>query len=311
MRDRGEINDRLMLPERLRRRASGVLPIGLGAGSPSRPASGAMARFLVVAVTLLSGCASHLERAKLYYSEGQMLSRGSSTGPAAASFKRALLEAEKAARSGGLAQAFMVKGLAEAGLERWTDAETSFLRASTLGFPEGQEWAGDVARLGLASSLAELGLEDAALRTLAGLLDKAAFKQVVPEAARRYLELNLARASGADARENEKTLAAVVRELEKLVERDYAAGYYHYLLSQAESHRGNHRRSFEEAVMARELGLTSEKIRRDNDLQVVYCYQSLKKSLGPADWPGFEDLYGRWIKKWGWADALTPGWKKG
>ena len=52
----------------------------------------------------------------------------------------------------------MIKGLAEAGLERWADAEMSFVRASALGFPDGQEWAGDVARLGLASSLAELGL---------------------------------------------------------------------------------------------------------------------------------------------------------
>ena len=204
----------------------------------------------------------------------------------------------------------MVKGLAEAGLERWADAETSFLRASTLGFPEGQEWAGDVARLGLASSLAELGLEGAALRALAGLLDKAAFKQVVPEAARRYLELNLARASGVDAHENEKTMAAAVGELEKLVERDYAAGYYHYLLSQAESHRGNHRRSFEEAVMARELGLQTSNVLRDNDLQIIYCRQALQKSLGHDEWRDFEALYGRWVKKWGWKDALPPGWKK-
>ena len=142
-------------------------------------------------------------------------------------------------------------------------------------------------------------------------MDKATFKPVVAEAGRLYLELNLARLSaGADEREKEKMLATVSRDLEKLVERDYAAGYCHYLLSQAESHRGNCRRSFEETVMARELGLPTEKIMRDNDLQVVYCYEALKKSLGPDEWRDFEGLYGRWIKKWGWADVRTPGWKK-
>jgi hypothetical protein len=275
----------------VRRRCSGALPIA--------------------ALIFLAGCVSHLERAKFLYSEGQALTRGSSTGPAAAAYKQALVEAEKAIRSGKSAQAYMVKGLAEAGLERWADAEASFLRASALGFPEGQEWAADVARLGLASSLAELGLSDAALRTVSGLMDKAAFRSVVPEAARLYLELSLAGMAGAADRDKEKALAVVVRDIEKLVQREYAVGYYHYLLSQAESHRGDCRRSFEEAVMAGELGLATEKIRRDNDLQVVYCYEALKKSLGPDDWREFESLYSRWIKKWGWADAVMPGWKKG
>ncbi len=63
--------------------------------------------------------------------------------------------------------------------------------------------------------------------------------------------------------------------------------------------------------MARELGLPTEKILRDNDLQVVYCYEALKKGLGPDEWRAFEGLYGRWIRKWGWPDAVTPGWKKG
>jgi tetratricopeptide (TPR) repeat protein len=266
---------------------------------------------LLFALALLAGCVSHLERAKFLYSEGQALARGSRTEPAAASYKQALIEARNAVRSGRSAQAYMVQGLAEASLERWADAEASFLRASALGFPEGQEWAGDVARLGLASSLAELGLEDAALRTLAGLMTRAAFKPVVPEAARLYLELSLAGLAEASDRDKEKSLAVVAREIEKLVERESAVGYFHYLLSQAESHRGNCRRSFEEAVMARELGLPTEKILRDNDLQVVYCYEALRKGLAPEDWRNFEGLYGRWIKKWGWADAVTPGWKKG
>ncbi len=160
-----------------------------------------------LAILLFAACATHLERAKLHYSKGQEFARTYRTVEAAASYKRALVEAGKASGSGSSAQAFMIKGLAETSLERWADAETSFLRASALGFPEGQEWAADVSRLGLAISLAELGFEDAALRSLAGLLDRSTFKPVVPEAARRWLDLNLARAANMDDKERAKGLA--------------------------------------------------------------------------------------------------------
>jgi hypothetical protein len=103
-----------------------------------------------LAALLFAACATHLERAKLHYSRGQEFARTYRTAEAAASYKRALIEAGRAAGSGSSSQAFMVKGLAETGLERWAEAEASFLRASTLGFPDGQEWAADVARLGLA-----------------------------------------------------------------------------------------------------------------------------------------------------------------
>jgi hypothetical protein len=259
---------------------------------------------------LLAACATHLERAKLHYSKGQELARTYRTVEAAASYKRALIEAGEAAGSGSSAQAFMIKGLAEASLERWADAETSFLRASTLGFPEGQEWAADVSRLGLAISLAEVGFEDAALRSLAGLLDRSTFKPVVPEAARRWLDLNLARAALLDDKERAKGLAAIVRTLEKLVDNDFACGFHHYLLSQALGHARDYRRSFEEAAIARGLGLPSEKVLRDNDLQAVFCHEALKNELPPDDWREFEALYARWTKKWGWKDARTPGWKK-
>ncbi len=263
-----------------------------------------------LASLLLAACATHLERAKVHYSRGQELARSYRTTEAAASYKRALVEAGKAAGSGSSAQAFMIKGLAETGLEKWPDAEASFLRASALGFPDGQEWAADVSRLGLAISLAELGFEDAALRSLAGLLDRSTFKPVVPEAARRWLDLNLARAANLDDRERAKGLAAIVRTLEKLVDGDFACGFHHYLLSQALGHAGDYRRSFEEAAVARDLGLPSEKALRDNDLQAVFCYDALEKALTPAEWREFAALYARWTDKWGWKDARTPGWKK-
>jgi hypothetical protein len=263
-----------------------------------------------LAALLFAACATHLDRAKLHYSRGQELARTYRTAEAAASYKRALVEAGKAAGSGSSAQAFMIKGLAEAGLEKWPDAEASFLRASSLGFPDGQEWAADVSRLGLAISLQELGFEDAALHSLAGLLDRSTFKPVVPEAARRWLDLNLARAALMDEKEKAKGLAAIVRTLEKLIDNDFACGFHHYLLSQALGHACDYRRSFEEAAVARDLGLPSEKVLRDNDLQAVFCYEALNKELPPDDWREFEALYARWTKKWAWKDARTPGWKK-
>ncbi len=264
----------------------------------------------ILAVFLFAACATHLERAKLNYSRGQEFARIYRTTETAASYKRALAEAGKAAGPDGPAQAYMLKGLAEIGLERWADAQESFVRAATLGFPEGQGWADDVSRLGLAISLAELGFEDAALRSLAGLLDRSTFKPVVPEAARRWLDLNLARLAVTDDKERAKSLAAIVRTLERLVDGDFACGFHHYLLSQALGHVGDWRRSFEEAAVARDLGLPSEKALRDNDLQAVFCYDALRQELSPAAWREFEALYARWTTKWKWKDARTPGWKK-
>jgi hypothetical protein len=263
-----------------------------------------------LAVLLLAGCSPHLKQAKLYYSEGQLRTRAYETAQAAASYKRALLEAEKAVRSNPSAQAFMLKGLSEACLEKWPDAEKSFLQAFALGFVEGEEWARDVSLLGLGSSLEELGLKDAALRNLLDLVDKAKFKPARLEAARRCVDLSLAAASGLDEKEKTRALAAVAKTLEKLIDGDFACGFYHYLLSQTESHREDYRKSFEEAVIARELGLPSEKVLRDNDLQIIFIRGQMKERLSPDDGKAFDELYARWTRKWGWKDPLTPNWKK-
>ena len=275
--------------------------------SPWRPVSFALA---FLAVLLLAGCSPHLKQAKLYYSEGQLRTRAYETAQAAASYKRALLEAEKAVRSNPSAQAFMLKGLAEAGLEKWPDAEKSFLQAFTLGFAEGEEWARDVSLLGLESSLDELGLKDAALRSLVDLVDNAKFKPARLEATRRYVDLSLAAASGLDEKEKTRAVTAVAKTLEKLIDGDFACGFYHYLLSQTESHREDYRKSFEEAAIARELGLPSEKVLRDNDLQIVYIHGKMKERLSPDGGKAFDELYVRWTRKWGWKDPLTPNWKK-
>lgn len=274
--------------------------------NPWRPVS---LTFAFLAVLLLAGCSSHFKQAKFHYSEGQLRARAYETAQAAASYKRALLEAEKAVRSSPSAQAFTLKGLAEAALEKWPDAETSFLQAFLLGFAEGEEWARDVARLGLASSLDELGLKDAALRSIVDLVNHAKFKPARLEAARRYADLSLAAASRLDNKEKTNALAAVAKTLEKLIDGDFACGFYHYLLSQTESHREDYRKSFEEAAISRELGLPTEKVLRDNDMQIVFISRKMKERLSPDEWKAFEELVGRWTRKWGWKNSLTPNWK--
>ena len=61
--------------------------------------------------------------------------------------------------------------------------------------------------------------------------------------------------------------------------------------------------------MARELGLPTEQIFRDNDNQIVYCYQELKKLYRPEQWVSFEALYLDWVKRWGWKGPETPTWQ--
>ncbi|MGZ7064993.1 MAG: hypothetical protein ACXVI6_01415 [Candidatus Aminicenantales bacterium] len=61
--------------------------------------------------------------------------------------------------------------------------------------------------------------------------------------------------------------------------------------------------------MARELGLPSEKILRDNDNQIVFCYDKLTGALPAAERDAFAVSHAAWARKWGWPDARTPAWK--
>lgn len=265
---------------------------------------------LVLAVALSAACLTHLNRAKLHYSEGQDLARSMQTAQAVASWQRALAEAREACRRSPSAQAFTVKGLAEANLGRWREAEASFLQAFSLGFREGEAWASDSALAGLAVSFEDMGLEEPALRVYAHLVDTSEFRPALMIAADKRTSLVLARASGLGPDDKSRTLAALNKSLDRLIDRDFACGLYHYLRAQVDGHLGDLRRSYEEAVMARELGLPSEKIGRDNDNQLVYCYVRLIGSLPPADRDDLTAAQARWAAKWGWRDDRTPAWKK-
>ena len=265
---------------------------------------------LVLAVALSVSCLAPLRRAKLYYAEGQDRARAYRTEQAVACWKKALDEADRACRRRPSAQAFTVKGLAEANLGRWREAEASFLRAFALGFGDGRSWASDSALAGLAASFEELGLEAPALRVYAQLVDDSEFEPALMLAAERRTNLVLARAAELDPGERDRTLAALVKTLDRLLDRDFACGLYHYLHAQVDGHLGDLRRAYEETVMARELGLPGEKIGRDNDNQLVYCYVRLMDSLAPAERQQLAAAQARWAAKWGWPDDRTPAWKK-
>ncbi len=158
-------------------------------------------------------------------------------------------------------------------------------------------------------SFEEIGFREPSLRAYENLLGKSSFKPVRLAAAERYADLTLARALALADAERARALADLVRTIERLEAADFACGYYHYLHAQAEGHRGGFRRGYEEAVMARELGLPSEKVLRDNDNQVVFCYDKLAASSDAAERAAFETAHAAWAKKWGWKDARTPGWK--
>ncbi|HMA54480.1 MAG TPA: hypothetical protein VKT17_08450 [Acidobacteriota bacterium] len=265
---------------------------------------------LLLVLVFSVSCLTHLSRAKRYYAEGQDKARVFQTEQAVAFWKKALAEAARECRRKPSAQAFTVKGLAEADLGRWREAEASFLQAFSLGFDDGEAWASDSALAGLAASFEDLDLAAPALRIYAQLVDRSDFKPALMVAAERRTNLVLARAADLDPDEKGRALAALLKTLDRLLDRDFACGLYHYLHAQVDGHLGDLRRAYEEAVMARELGLPSAKIGRDNDNQLVYCYVRLQASLPPAERDALTAAQARWGAKWGWRDDRTPAWKK-
>lgn len=272
--------------------------------------AGKCALSLFLALGLLAGCAPHLKEAKLLYGRAQEHDRNYESGPAVAAMKRALIEAEAAARKDPSAQAFTLKGLAEVRLERWTEATESFRRAFAFGFDAGEQWAADTALFGAALSFEAAGLAEAAGRAYSHLMGKSKFTPVRQAAAGKHVDLVLSRALDLNDKDRDKALAGLVRDIGRLLDDDFAGGYSHYLLSQVLGHRAELRQSYEEAVMARELGLPSEKILRDNDNQIVFCRDRIRDALPADERAAFDAVHETLTRKWGWRDARTPPWKK-
>jgi len=237
--------------------------------------------FFVVflAFLLQPACLSHLRQAKYYYVQGQQYSRS-----------------------------YQEEAELELGL--WQPAEESFLRAFDYGFEQGEEWAKEVALLGTALSFQEMGLERAAFKIYAFLTQKSKLKQILLVASQKYSDILLSQALHQQSKDRQKLLNQALKSVQKLADKNLSCGFFHYLLSQIYGHLTSYWESFEEGVMAKELGLPSEKIKRDNDLQIIFCFQQLKKTLVPEEWKKFQSTYLKWLKKWGWADEQTPPWKR-
>jgi hypothetical protein len=254
-------------------------------------------------------CTSHLKDAKLYYTQGEDHARVYETEKATAAFKRAREEATSQVKKDPSAQAYMIKGLAELNLDLWGEAKDSFLKANAFGFEKGEEWASDLSLYGLASTLLEMGLEGSASDIFDALLDRSKIKPVTLLAAQNHVEIGLDKALNAENSDREKRLKALLKTTDKLISKDLGCGYYHYLQSQVLAHLQEFVRCFERAVMARELGLPTEQIFRDNDNQIVYCYRELKKRMPSDEWSAFEAVYLDWVKRWGWKNPETPTWQ--
>ncbi len=265
---------------------------------------------LVTMAWVLSSCTSHLEDAKFHYVQAQEFSRSYRTEMAIGSYKKSLEESIKEVEKSPSSQAFMLKGLAELNLNLWEDSEQSFLAAFSYGFDKGQEWAEWVSLFGLAAAMQELGLSQSAFQIYSHLVDKSKLKPLTIFAAQKYTDMALQRALGEEDNQKERLLAGLFREIEKLTNRDLSCGFFHYLQAQILGHLRDYTRSFEECVMARELGLPTQEIFHDNDLQIVFCFQRLKQEMAFADWEKFQKLYLQWIGRWNWPDPETPDWKK-
>jgi tetratricopeptide (TPR) repeat protein len=235
---------------------------------------------------LLSSCVSHLNDAKLYYIQAQEFSSSYNTEEAIASYKKSLEEIKKEVDRRPSSQALMLKGLIELNLDQWEEAEQSFLMAFSYGFDKGQEWAEWSSLFGLASSLQEMGLESSAFQIYEHLISKSKLRPLTILSAQKYTDIALKNALGEEGKDRERLLTGLL------------------------SHLGEYRKCFDEAVMAKELGLPSEEILRDNDLQIVFCYERLKEKLSPAEWETFRILYLGWIERWNWSGPQTPAWKE-
>jgi hypothetical protein len=238
-----------------------------------------------------------------------MLGQEMETEQALAAYKRARSEALEAARNNPSSQAYMIKGLSEMSMEFWSEAEDSFRAAFVLGFEKGEEWAESLALWGAASSLEELGLRDSAFRIYKVLTSETKLRQVTVLAVRKYTELSLERVGSLGPEEGKKSLLTLLSDLDRISARDMGCGYFHYALSQVCGFLEDYRRGFEEAVLARELRIEGRDLSRDNDLQIIFCADKLRDTLKVQEKEEFDNLFSKWIIKWGWPDRDTPDWK--
>ncbi|HRD02989.1 MAG TPA: hypothetical protein PLP57_10185 [Candidatus Saccharicenans sp.] len=265
---------------------------------------------------LINCVSSSLSRAKADYLEAEALQRSLRLEEATAVYKKTREEVSATISRKPTAEGYLLKGLTEVNLNLWAEAEDSFRMAASLGEEKARDWAEELRLYGLARSFEAQGWSETAGRLYEVLINKGKYEQVVRASTGQLVDLKLktfvdqAEASAAAQKEKSKILVETLKIVERAVEREPACGYYHYLLAQVFAHQKDYSQSLEEAVMAKELGLPSEKISRDNDLQIVFSYEQLAKNLLPDELVSFRVRYNTWVKKWKWPNETTPDWKR-
>jgi tetratricopeptide (TPR) repeat protein len=266
--------------------------------------------FLLFVLFLLLACVSPLRESKTAFVRGRESRALNQKAEAQSWFKRARIEARRECLRRPSAQAFMLRGLAEMELKLWGEAVESFRTAFSLGFSKGEEWADAVTLYGLGAALEEMGLERTALKMFGHLLERSKFRPVCELAAGRYTDRILGEALEKDKKERGKMLQSLLKRIERLSDKDLSCGFYHYLQAQVLFHLKQTMESFEQSVLAKELGLPSAEVSRDNDIQITVCYRELTSVLPAGERERFEKIYAMWINKWKWPDPLIPDWKE-
>ncbi|MGC8745125.1 MAG: hypothetical protein ACP5SQ_00670 [Candidatus Saccharicenans sp.] len=266
---------------------------------------------LLISIFLIfSGCSSSLQKAKVDFTRAEALNKAYQEEEAVSFYKKSLEEANREIKKKPSSQAYLLRGLNEVNLNRWDEAEESFRLAASLGDDRAETWATEVGLYGLALSLEKQRMDEASARLYSSLAEKGKFSPVVMAAVSRLIDSKLKLIAEASPAQKDKLLNECLKIIEKPLSENLAIGYYHYLLAQVLGYQKKYRDSFEEAVMATELGLPTEKISRDNDNQIIFCYRQLKNELSPEEWKSFSSIYNSWIKKWKWLDETTPTWKR-
>ncbi len=269
-----------------------------------------------LAVFLISCASSPLLKARTDYLQAQELERSLRQEEATAFYKKSREEASAIINRKPTAEAYLLKGLAEVNLNLWAEAENSFRLAAALGEDKALAWAEELRLYGLARSFEAQGWAETSSRLYDILAEKGKYQPVVRAAVGQLVDLKLQalgemeEISSASQKEKSTILSEALKIVERAVESEPACGYYHYLLAQVLAHQKDYRQSLEESVMAKELGLPSEKINRDNDLQIVFCFEQLAKILSGDELADFQIRYNNWVKKWKWVNTTTPDWKR-
>ncbi|MBI2841010.1 MAG: hypothetical protein HYX75_22045 [Acidobacteria bacterium] len=260
---------------------------------------------VLLAAVLSCACATHrLEQVKEHYLRGIELVDRMDRAAAAAEFKLAQSEAAKLS---GHPQAWLIKGEAEVELGLFEEARRSFARARESGIGIDAGWEQAAHLLGMAAVYEEMEMDSVAAALCETALEKA--KKAGPDlfevAAARWVDLTLGQLSGEDeSKTRTKILDGLDKKVRSMVGDTPTSGTLRYLLSQVELHLEHYEEGWNQAVMARELGLRSEEILRDNDESLIFSYRQLKEK-GQFE---YDERQAAWAARWGWPAPAQAPW---